>query len=188
MARIGTVLVARQFDRDQEREADDLGFRYMTQAGFNPSGAVRIADKFQKMGGSEGGSFFSSHPGWDERADRFRAMIASSSGIERSSSQVASTPENRESQVEVPDTTTRETVAKTHGAAGATLQDETTNREQEEALPQSTVSPSSRPSVNVRTPRLLETVSCVLPDGVRITTTRISCIQQNLLQGRQLPE
>ena len=40
---LATGLAARKFDRDQEREADEDGFNYMLKAGFDPSGAVRLA-------------------------------------------------------------------------------------------------------------------------------------------------
>jgi len=72
---IGATLVSRKFDRDQEREADSTGFDYMVRAGFNPLGAIALADKMRSSGGS--GLFFDSHPGWDERGTLFREMIAS---------------------------------------------------------------------------------------------------------------
>jgi Zn-dependent protease with chaperone function len=74
---IGSTLLSRKFDRDQEREADDIGFQYLVAAGFDPNGAVRLSERMNRPGGSTG-LFFDSHPGWTERADRFRTMIASS--------------------------------------------------------------------------------------------------------------
>lgn len=72
----GATLISRKFSRDQEREADDTGFKYLLSAGFNPTGAIRLAERMNRGGSS--GLFFDSHPGWDERGELFRAMIASS--------------------------------------------------------------------------------------------------------------
>lgn len=78
LAQTGSTMVSRKFDRDQEREADDLGFQYMISAGFNPLGAVKIADRFSRLGRGKGGWFFDSHPGWDERGNLFKTKIAAS--------------------------------------------------------------------------------------------------------------
>lgn len=76
LGQIGATLVSRKFNRDQEREADSIGFNYLVTAGFDPNGAVRLAEKLKELGGGVG-LFFDSHPGWAERSDRFREMIAS---------------------------------------------------------------------------------------------------------------
>jgi predicted Zn-dependent protease len=54
--KIGATLVSRKFNRDQEREADDVGFQYMVAAGFDPTGAVRFAETANRMGASGSGS------------------------------------------------------------------------------------------------------------------------------------
>jgi TPR repeat protein len=77
LARLGGQLVSRKFDRDQEREADEVGFQYVVDAGFNPAGAVRLAERFNEKGGGSG-LFFDSHPGWAERVERFKTLIAAS--------------------------------------------------------------------------------------------------------------
>jgi TPR repeat protein len=77
LAVIGGTLVSRKFDRDQEREADSVGFTYVVDSGFNPAGAVRVAERFTQLGGGAG-LFFDTHPGWPERAERFRTLIAES--------------------------------------------------------------------------------------------------------------
>ncbi len=76
VGRLGTAMVSAKFTRDQEREADQYGLRYMVSAGYNPAGAIRIAETFAKAGAGGMGLFFDSHPGWDERVARLRAMIA----------------------------------------------------------------------------------------------------------------
>ncbi len=77
LGQIGAALISRKFDRDQEREADETGFQYLVAAGFNPLGAVRLAERLNQLGGGVG-LFFDSHPGWSERNERFRTMIAES--------------------------------------------------------------------------------------------------------------
>lgn len=77
LARLGGALVSRKFDRDQEREADEVGFQYVVDAGFNPAGAVRLAERFNEKSTTTG-LFFDSHPGWSERVERFKLLIAAS--------------------------------------------------------------------------------------------------------------
>lgn len=75
---IGATLVSRKFSRDQEREADSTGFQYMVTAGFNPNGAIRLAERMNRSGGGSSGLFFDSHPGWGERGELFQTFIARS--------------------------------------------------------------------------------------------------------------
>ena len=75
LGQIGASLVSRKFDRDQEREADAVGFEYLVGSGFNPLGAIRLAEKLNQLGGGIG-LFFDSHPGWAERRERFQSMVA----------------------------------------------------------------------------------------------------------------
>ena len=76
VGRLGAAMVSAKFTRDQEREADQYGLRYMVSAGYNPAGAIRIAETFAKEGSGGIGLFFDSHPGWDEREALLKAMIA----------------------------------------------------------------------------------------------------------------
>jgi TPR repeat protein len=78
LAHVGGVLIASKFDRDQEREADRVGFEYMVAAAFNPNGALNLAERMNEAGLGGAGLFFDSHPGWPERAAQFRALIAAS--------------------------------------------------------------------------------------------------------------
>jgi TPR repeat protein len=75
---LSTSLISYKFDRDQERQADAAGFRYMVDAGFNPLGAVRLAEIMQRYGAGGIGLFFDNHPGWPERTARFQALIKAS--------------------------------------------------------------------------------------------------------------
>ncbi len=83
LAQIGTQLVSAKFTRDQERDADENGVRYMVAAGYNPDGAIRLANSFSRAGMNGVGLFFDNHPGWDEREERFKSLIASDPVIGR---------------------------------------------------------------------------------------------------------
>ena len=75
---MGASLISYKFDRDQEREADTAGFGYMVNAGFNPLGAVRVAEIMQRYGAGGIGLFYDNHPGWPDRTERFQALIKAS--------------------------------------------------------------------------------------------------------------
>jgi TPR repeat protein len=83
LGQIGATLVSQKFSRDQEREADELGFSYMVNEGFNPKGAIRLAQRMKELGSGEIGLFFDSHPGWEERNVQFQSMIAKSSSAQQ---------------------------------------------------------------------------------------------------------
>lgn len=96
LGQAGSSLVSRKFDRDQEREADDLGFQYMIAAGFNPLGSVKLAERFSRLGHGGGGWFFDSHPGWDERGDLFKTKIAASPEAQQIIARASTTPRTAE--------------------------------------------------------------------------------------------
>lgn len=77
LGKVGASLISSKFDRDQEREADTEGLNYLMKAGFSPAGASRLSDKMNKLGGGAG-LFFDTHPGWDERSNRFSTLISQS--------------------------------------------------------------------------------------------------------------
>lgn len=78
LAIIGSALTLSKFSRDQEREADEVGFKYMVESGYNPEGSIRLAEVLLSKGLSSSGLFYESHPSWEERASRFKSFIASS--------------------------------------------------------------------------------------------------------------
>jgi TPR repeat protein/Zn-dependent protease with chaperone function len=73
----GSGLVNAKYNRDQEREADDLGIKNMAAAGFNPEAPARMWQLMaaQTAGGS--GVWMSSHPSHAERQQTLRAMASS---------------------------------------------------------------------------------------------------------------
>lgn len=65
--------------RDEEREADFLGVRSMTKAGFDPQGMITMFQKLQRIEDQSPnllGSLFSDHPDAQERIDNTRYEIA----------------------------------------------------------------------------------------------------------------
>ena len=85
---LGTVAVLRSFSRDNEFEADDLGVRYMSRAGYAPRamagflGKLRAQSKLsaQLRGDSPGSidkfNYLATHPAPVERVNRARANAA----------------------------------------------------------------------------------------------------------------
>ena len=64
--------------REEEREADFLGVRGMTQAGFDPHGMVTMFQKLERIEEQDSsllGSLFSDHPDAEERIDNTRYEI-----------------------------------------------------------------------------------------------------------------
>lgn len=67
-----------KYSRDHELEADRYGVEYMTQAGYNPQGAVELQEKFLEL--SEGqtsnwlDNLFASHPPSQQRVEANRKL------------------------------------------------------------------------------------------------------------------
>ena len=63
--------------RNQEYEADSLGVRYMTRAGYNPIGQVQVMQVLERIGGgSASGEWMATHPYAGNRVTRLQAIIA----------------------------------------------------------------------------------------------------------------
>lgn len=76
---LATNLVLSKYSRDQERESDDLGFDYMTRAGYNPEGMVQTMEILLSAHDREPSAvetLFSSHPLSSERLESARRMAA----------------------------------------------------------------------------------------------------------------
>ena len=73
------------FSRDDEREADALGFETMTNAGWNPNGMVTMFETLKKEGGGSRGmpQFLSTHPATDERINNARTMAEQFPGADK---------------------------------------------------------------------------------------------------------
>jgi predicted Zn-dependent protease len=78
---LGAQLIMQRYGRDAERESDEYGMLYMSEAGYDPQGAVRLQETFVKL--SEGrnedwlSGLFASHPPSGERLENNRKTAAS---------------------------------------------------------------------------------------------------------------
>lgn len=74
---VGSNLFLLKYGRDDETEADLLGMRYMTRAGYDPAGQLRVMQVLQQA--SEGGGrppeFLSTHPYPESRIDRIKELL-----------------------------------------------------------------------------------------------------------------
>jgi TPR repeat protein/Zn-dependent protease with chaperone function len=96
---IGGALLLSKFSRDHEREADEQSYKYMLATGFNPEGSVKLANLFTEKKMTSSGLFFDSHPGWEERGERIKIMIAKANEPESTSTQVTYTNEASSSNI-----------------------------------------------------------------------------------------
>jgi predicted Zn-dependent protease len=67
---IGATLLVQKYSRDQERQADELGMKYMTAAGYNPRAFVETMQILQAAASQQPSKFeslFASHPVTSER-------------------------------------------------------------------------------------------------------------------------
>jgi len=96
---IGAGLLLSKFSRDNEREADEQSYKYMVASGFNPEGSVKLANLFTEKKMTSSGLFFDTHPGWEERAERIKTMIAKANEPESTSTQVAYSNEASSSNI-----------------------------------------------------------------------------------------
>ncbi|MEO1279458.1 MAG: M48 family metallopeptidase [Planctomycetota bacterium] len=93
VAQVGGQLVVLRYGRDAEYQADELGMRYMSRAGYKPSGQRGVMMTLARL--SEGGQrppvWLSTHPYPDDRVARidnllnstFREAEASSANVTR---------------------------------------------------------------------------------------------------------
>lgn len=69
-------LVSLKYGREDELESDELGFRFMTEAGYNPEGIVELMQILASANqGGEPPEFFSTHPNPDNRVERLEDLI-----------------------------------------------------------------------------------------------------------------
>jgi len=67
------------YSRNDERQADQLGFKYMDAAGFNPSGMITIHKKLTKrrwLGAGGIPPYLLTHPGGAERMSNMEVMLS----------------------------------------------------------------------------------------------------------------
>lgn len=71
------ALVATQFSRSHETEADRIGLELMARAGYNPQAGVSLWQKMTSAGSAGGGTpdFLSSHPSDSSRVQQIQALL-----------------------------------------------------------------------------------------------------------------
>jgi predicted Zn-dependent protease len=90
-----TATVTTASSRDDERDADSLGLRYMVIAGFDPHGAIRLWERMSAAGDEPLLPFLSNHPMRTERIENMKNLVASRnfitpiSSMEQSSAKTA---------------------------------------------------------------------------------------------------
>ena len=78
-AAAGLQVLFLKFSRDDERQSDDLGLRYMTRAGYDPEEMPNVFRTFDRMQDASGGGqvpdWQSTHPNPADRVGRIEAQI-----------------------------------------------------------------------------------------------------------------
>lgn len=75
-------LLINGYSRDHEREADAVGLRMLTAAGWDPLAMSRFFDRLAKEGGQQPPAWFSTHPHPEERAQTIRQKVTTGNGTE----------------------------------------------------------------------------------------------------------
>jgi predicted Zn-dependent protease len=80
LAQAGLGLMFLKFSRDDERQADELGLRYLTRAGYQPSEMPKVFAMLASVSQGEGGNrlptWLSTHPDPEDRQQRIAQLIA----------------------------------------------------------------------------------------------------------------
>jgi len=77
MAQVVANMLQLKYGRDQELQADDLGVRFMMQAGYEPEQLIGVMEILKQASGpSRTPEFQSTHPDPENRKERIQAAIA----------------------------------------------------------------------------------------------------------------
>lgn len=71
----GAGIFSLRYDRNQELEADRLGIRYMTRAGYDPRGLRDVMMVFESLGSGDTPEWLSTHPAPSSRISQIDALI-----------------------------------------------------------------------------------------------------------------
>lgn len=75
MAAVVAQLVNMSYGRDDELQSDELGVRFMAQAGYDPRSMLDVMQILAESGGGGQPEFFSTHPNPDNRMQRIQDAI-----------------------------------------------------------------------------------------------------------------
>jgi predicted Zn-dependent protease len=85
MLQAGLGLLFLKYSRDAERQADELGVRYMRRAGYEPRDLLEVLGVLDRVGRAQGGSalpdWLSTHPSPSDRIARIRAAGAAEPAV-----------------------------------------------------------------------------------------------------------
>ena len=70
-----TGTIAKSYSREEERDADRLAVTFISHAGFDPWGAVRLNEKLATVPGTSKMSFLSTHPATVERIENMKRQV-----------------------------------------------------------------------------------------------------------------
>lgn len=74
---VGGNIVLLKYGRDEELQADMLGVRYMSRAGYDPIGQQRVMETLGRLGGGGGRiEWLSTHPLSSTRVERIAGMLS----------------------------------------------------------------------------------------------------------------
>jgi predicted Zn-dependent protease len=74
-AQAATLGVILPYSRTQESEADEIGLRYMAEAGYDPRESIKLWQNFEALGGQRPPEFLSTHPAEGTRIERLQALM-----------------------------------------------------------------------------------------------------------------
>jgi predicted Zn-dependent protease len=81
LAQTGLGLMFLKYGRDDEREADDLGLRYMTRENYDPREMPQVFEVLRRVSEQQGGGrvpgWMSTHPTPENRIERIESQLAS---------------------------------------------------------------------------------------------------------------
>ncbi len=83
LAQTGLGILFLKYSRDDERQADELGLRYMMRAGYDPRESPAVFRVLERVGETAGGrvpGWLATHPDPGARAETMRAAVAAASG------------------------------------------------------------------------------------------------------------
>jgi predicted Zn-dependent protease len=76
MAMLVAQVVSLKFGRNDELEADKLGVRFASQAGYDPRSMIKVMEILDHVAASRTPEFFSTHPNPEHRIERIKTAIA----------------------------------------------------------------------------------------------------------------
>jgi predicted Zn-dependent protease len=80
LAQAGLGLLFLKFSRDDERQADDLGLRYLSAAGYDPGEMPKVFAMLARVSAAAGGErvpgWLSTHPDPEDREERIRRQVS----------------------------------------------------------------------------------------------------------------